>query len=267
MNMPPTGQANVNEHSATTTEELIVQYLDGELHRKELESVLFGRLAVSEDARTLMHEHLLMRGAIRASSEDARFQLSESLDRKARARIVEVLKVMTPAERVAFADIRVAEDAPLVRTNLVTRRIKNYSLRPSLALLALLLAIGTTWFVTRTTEQPVAVNTPATPTAAPKKQTAAPVEQTTPAQIAAVAPKPVDADHWEKVRAVRATQSRMTTQSASSASLAQNSPAASPTAPKTEAPDPAELMGSKRFAKMLNATEKREVVVTRDDRL
>jgi len=129
--------------------------------------------------------------------------------------------------------------------------------------LALLFAIGTTWFVTRTTEQPVAVNTPTNPTAAPEKQTAAPVEQTTSAPIATVAPTPAQADHWEKVRAVRSTQSTMPTPPTAPVTLAQNASVV----PKTEAPDPADLMASKRFAKMLNATEKREVVVTRDDRL
>jgi hypothetical protein len=257
MKTPRTEQSNMNEHSATTTEELIVQYLDGELHRKELESVLFGRLAVSEDARTMMHEHLLMRGAIRASGESERFQLSESLDRKARTRIEQVLKVMTPAEGVVFA-----EDAPLIRTNLVTRRIKNYSLRPSLAFLALLLAIGTTWFVTRPTEQPVAVNASARPMAVPAaQQPAAPTEQSTPAEIAALAPTPVEAVHPVSVQKVRSTPT------ATPANLTQNTSVAPKTEIKTEEPDPADVMLSKRYAKMLNATEKREVVVGNHDRL
>src|SRR5438477_8091773 len=84
-------------HAATTTEELIVQYLDGELHRKELESVLFGRLAESEEARTMLHEHLVLRGAIRASASDERFTLSEGLDTRTRARIEQALKVSQPA--------------------------------------------------------------------------------------------------------------------------------------------------------------------------
>src|ERR1043165_7846791 len=111
-----------NEHSATTTEELIVQYLDGELHRKELESVLFGRLAQSEEARTMLHEHLVLRGAIRASAADERYTLSEGLDTKTRARIEQALKI--------------SQNAPAVRTDAAQRRTQRWVLRPSLVALA-----------------------------------------------------------------------------------------------------------------------------------
>ena len=60
---------NVLLSGHTTTEELIVAYLDGELVRKELETVLFERLATSDDARLLMREYLTVRGAIKASED------------------------------------------------------------------------------------------------------------------------------------------------------------------------------------------------------
>jgi hypothetical protein len=56
----------------STTEELIVMYLDGELVRKEMESVLFERLASSPDARLLLREHLVLRGAIHTNEIDGR---------------------------------------------------------------------------------------------------------------------------------------------------------------------------------------------------
>src|ERR1700683_1652243 len=80
-----------NGTHATTTEELIVQYLDGELVRKELETVLFDRLLHSEDARALLRDYLVMRGAIRVSREDERFHLSENLDARTRDRIEQIL--------------------------------------------------------------------------------------------------------------------------------------------------------------------------------
>ena len=59
-----TKQEGKNSAHTTTTEELIVQYLDGELVQKELETVLFDRLSHSEEARGLLREYLVVRGAI-----------------------------------------------------------------------------------------------------------------------------------------------------------------------------------------------------------
>jgi negative regulator of sigma E activity len=87
-----------NGTHATTTEELIVQYLDGELVRKELETVLFDRLLHSEAARALLHDYLVMRGAIRQSRMDERFQLSDDLDARTRARIEQILVTISADE-------------------------------------------------------------------------------------------------------------------------------------------------------------------------
>jgi negative regulator of sigma E activity len=83
---------------ASTTEELIVQYLDGELVRKELETVLFDRLAHSDEARMLLREYLVVRGAIRVSRNDQRFQLSDDLDARTRARIQQIMEAMEQEE-------------------------------------------------------------------------------------------------------------------------------------------------------------------------
>ncbi|MEO6940473.1 MAG: hypothetical protein ABI444_10090 [Candidatus Kapaibacterium sp.] len=78
----------------STTEELIVMYLDGELVRKEMESVLFERLASSPDARLLLREHLVLRGAIHTSSEDTRFQLTNEIDGRTRKRLENILRTV-----------------------------------------------------------------------------------------------------------------------------------------------------------------------------
>ena len=73
---------NTAQQAHSTTEELIVSYLDGELMRKELEVELFERLATQPDARKILREYLVVRGAIHASETDARFQLSASVDQR-----------------------------------------------------------------------------------------------------------------------------------------------------------------------------------------
>src|SRR5205809_2571018 len=110
---------------ATTTEELIVQYLDGELVRTELETMLFERLATSEEARSLLREHLVLRGAIRNSLESEQFQLSADLDARTHERIENML------EAIANEPAGFASDAPAVRTAATMRRLKRWSLRPS----------------------------------------------------------------------------------------------------------------------------------------
>lgn len=239
---------------ATTTEELIVQYLDGELVRKELESVLFGRLAESEDARIMMREHLVLRGAIRAASEHESIQLSPDLDQRTRARIEQALEVMTPANGRRVAD------APLVTTNVVRRRLARWTLRPSFAIAALLLAIGTTWFVTRTEDTRMATVTPAVP--APS--TNAPAQESSQVQLAAAQPEHVAAAH-QVVHPVRTTKNPAAAVQ-NPTQLAQSNSSAQPAAEnKPEASEP--VMFSKRYAKILQANEKHEVVVTSQDRL
>lgn len=159
-------------NTQSTTEELIVAYLDGELVRKELEIELFDRLATAPEARTLLREHLVMRGAIKQSMTDDRFMLSDDLDTRTRARLETILKnVSSPAiveaARAKRGTVRLA-DAPAVSHNAAERRLQQWSKRPALLALLLLLAVGSTWYLTRasiegTTDQ-LATNTTPNPT-------------------------------------------------------------------------------------------------------
>ncbi len=251
----------------TTTEELIVQYLDGELVRKELETVLFERLAHSTEARALLREYLTVRGAIRVSLDDSRFLLSQDLDAKTRARIEQLL-----AEGIAIDETAgigsYAADAPPVVARPTTTRLKRWSLRPSIALLALLFAVGTTWFVTRTSAPAgTASLAPATPALPSVNQ---PAVERSESRIAAAQPQeiltPVLTQKSATPRVIRAT---MKSPATASVDLAQTSTAVAQThdAPTPEVQEPNDIMLSHRYAKMLNATEKREIVVTSRDRL
>src|SRR5437763_1907920 len=121
MNTTHTTEGPSNANHATTTEELIVQYLDGELMRKELEGMLFERLAQSAEARGILREYLTLRGAIRMSLDDERFQLSSELDARTRQRIEHVLSHVA-IDEPAVARTAYADDAPLARTLPQTRR-------------------------------------------------------------------------------------------------------------------------------------------------
>ena len=249
---------------ATTTEELIVQYLDGELVRKELEAMLFERLAGSAEARTLLREYLTVRGAIRSSVEDDRFHLSSDLDARTRARIEQMLEQGALEETPVTAS-RLAADRPAVRTSSVRRSLNRWSLRPSLALLALLLAIGTTWYVTRTTapkmasDQPIANRLPSAPiaqvpTVIRNRETSKPVVREITRYVHVPAQAPV-------------VQREQTANS-----LAQSIPAARPTVAaqlqkQAEPVEGADIMISHRYAKILSAEEKHEIIVSSRDRL
>jgi hypothetical protein len=272
--MPDNGK-NIG-NPASTTEELIVQYLDGELVRKELETVLFDRLLHSEDARALLRDYLVMRGAIRVSREDERFQLSSDLDMRTRARIEQLLVTIT-SEEVPSGFL---EDKPAIATNAATRSLKRWALRPSIAALALLLAIGTTWFVTRSTISPSSTLAPSGEVAqAVPSQTAKAPASALPSQSASQMP-PATAEmsplkqtppNQASVTSAKAAQNRrmpsfaqntVATQSHQSEQKAAEQPASGE---KTS--DAADVMLFPRFSKAINAAEKHEVVITSHDRL
>jgi len=133
-------------NTQSTTEELIVAYLDGELVRKELEIELFDRLATAPEARTILREHLVMRGAIKQSLTDDRFALSDDLDIRTRARLEQILK---SSPGIAAPSTKRMPDAPLVTHNAAERRLQQWSKRPVALALLLLLAVGSTWYLTR----------------------------------------------------------------------------------------------------------------------
>lgn len=142
---------NEIHNAQSTTEELIVAYLDGELVRKELEIELFDRLATMADARHLLREHLVMRGAIKQSLTNERFQLSDDLDARTRARLEQILhSVTTPAVLETVKSRRVV-DAPAIAHNAAERRLQQWVKRPVALALLLLLTVGTTWYATRST--------------------------------------------------------------------------------------------------------------------
>jgi hypothetical protein len=228
---------------ATTTEELIVQYLDGELVRSELETVLFERLATSEEARSMLREHLVLRGAIRNAYESADFQLSADLDARTRQRIEHMLEAID----------KQPADAPAVQTNAVTRRMKQWSLRPSLAMLALLVAVGTTYLLTRSTSHEAKTIAQATPAATVAHQDVATV-----ISYGGEAQKPVVITRVVTIPAKHAEPSP---------AMAQNTPQAAPATQKPVEEDPRDVMLSRRYSKMINAAAKHEVVVNSRDRL
>jgi negative regulator of sigma E activity len=261
-----TKQEGMNSAHTTTTEELIVQYLDGELVRKELETVLFDRISHSEEARALLREYLVVRGAIRQSRADERFQLSSDLDARTRSRIEQMFETI---EAGGFDIASVDEngflaDQPAIASSPASRRLKQWSLRPSYAMLALLLAIGTTWFLTRTTTenkgakqiaQTHVTNTPS------EEMAAASTSNATPEVIA----KP-EVLHSE--RNSRMPLSHTVVKPARSApSLAQSAPHPAASAPPVAQPDPADIMLSHRYAKAIEAASKHEVVISGRDRL
>ncbi len=273
----------------TTTEELIVQYLDGELVRKELETVLFDRLSHSEEARALLREYLVVRGAIRKSRADERFQLSSDLDARTRRRVEQMLEsIEADGFDIAATDGggRLA-DRPAIESSSTGRRLKQWSLRPSLAALALLLAVGTTWFLTRTSlnssmTKPLAktnvVNAlhPSADMASASNESAganAAAERIAPANISmahttASAKLEVPAPRMNSIAPVSRTRIRRVI---ASPSLAQNlSPVvhAHPraAAPKAQ-PNSADIMISQRYGKAIEAASKHEIVISWRDRL
>ena len=278
-------QSNPSEHAATTTEELIVQYLDGELVRKELEAVLFERLAHSADARSLLREHLVVRGAIRDMMDHEPFQLSSELDARTRGRIEEMLKQGVAVPGV----IALERDASAVASNPATRRLNRWSMRPAIAALVLLLAVGSTWYLTRSvTESSIggksmsqnqpSVAQSSTSDLAPATTSASNILPDTKATTVGhptPSPSPSGGEYdrpREIVRIVKVPVPASSTREIAQTSETNNSvqtPASSTMRPaaSNENSDPADIMISHRYAKILNATSKREVLVSGKDRL
>jgi hypothetical protein len=243
--------------STTTTEELIVQYLDGELLRSELEIMLFDRLAKSEEARQILREHLVIRGAIHSSLEDNRFQLSADLDDRTRTRIEEVLKAL-PVQKGAGQP-----DAAPARIDPAKRRLERWSVRPAYAALLLLFAVTATWFATRSTETsaPEVAMTATEPANTPTQSLTAPTTSTE-------APKVIVKEKIVEKPVIRYVSLPVKNQSADIAQNTQQSAAqqAPESKDQTEA-SPSDVMISRRFGKLLNETAKKEVIVTTHDRL
>jgi hypothetical protein len=251
----------------TTTEELIVSYLDGELVRKELETVLFERLATSEDARLLMREYLTVRGAIHASVADDRFQLTSAIDARTKGRIELMLKNVPALEKESVETVGFIADKPLVTTIATRRSLAVWTKRAVPTFALLLLAIGTTWYVTRTTVErhESAMNTtPATSTTPLSTSTSQEPKVSNQLQqnVAQVAP--------ERIKIVKEyiPAPMPTEQTASNKDLAQNAtvnPPATITPAAVETSDPKDVMISHRYRKLIQNTP--AITVTQQDRL
>ncbi len=263
-------------NTQSTTEELIVAYLDGELVRKELEIELFDRLATGPEARTLLREHLVMRGAIKQSLTDDRFSLSDDLDTRTRARLEQILKnvsapAIVEAARTKRGTVRLA-DAPAVSHNAAERRMQQWSKRPALLALLLLLAVGSTWYLTRasidSTSSQMATNTPAVntphvstnndrPQVAP--DVVAPSATENNVNIASTAVKP---EPKVIVRNVIRYVDRPSREMAQQNNATQNVETATPSEQQS---DPAGIMISKRAKHALQNSK--SIVITEQDRI
>ncbi len=264
----------------TTTEELIVQYLDGELVRKELETVLFDRLAHSDEARMLLREYLVVRGAIRVSREDKQFQLSDDLDARTRARIVQIMEAMETeellvpvaavAEPIAKRGFKADQDA--IASSPMSRQLKRWQVRGSLAALSLLLAVGIAWFTNGSTSNPNIASLQ--PTQKSTTISDAPAVQSKPTQepIASIARESISNASVEAVRSTAHTHSSKNAIALASNHLPQNpvqanDPKADNTASTTESQDGSDVMILPRYGKAIDAASKHEVVVSGKDRL
>ncbi len=268
----------------TTTEELIVQYLDGELVRKELETVLFDRLSCSEEARTLLREYLVVRGAIRVSREHKQFQLSDDLDARTRARVVQMMEalaaeeVLVPASATTEPPARgFIADRGAIASSPMSRQVKRWQLRGSLAALSLLLAVGTAWLITENTgKHEVASLSQKSPVNSETSQLAQ-TEQVPSGQARAeqepvlqsgspITAEPVSMTKKHPAVHPRASGNASTPSPAQYVSNVQAPPKMNEPAAVTETSDPEAIMISHRYTKAIDAS-KNEVVVSGKDRL
>ncbi len=263
--------SGANSSHTTTTEELIVQYLDGELVRRELETVLFDRLAHSEEARTLLREYLVMRGAIRQSHQDERFQLSNELDARTRGRIEQLFETIAvegfdTALPLATTPGMLIADQPAITTNAATRRLKRRVFQSSLAVLALFVAVGTTWFITRTSDEHGTIHQLA------QKVPVTMENQTQQATISGVpvsnvktedAPFRLPSHENRDLSSAPKSITRATSYASAGHTVQSIQPKAAP--PSVSNSD--DIMISDRFGKAIEAAGKHEVVISRQDRL
>jgi hypothetical protein len=253
---------STSQNAHSTTEELIVSYLDGELMRKELEVELFERLATHADARKILREYLVVRGAIHASESDERFQLSDAVDQRTRARLQSMLSSIPQLEASSALATRNA-DRSIVATLAVDRRLKTWSKRLAPALLLLLLAVGSTWYITHSLDQgnQSIAGVQTTPSQAPINSPSL----TTNAPTGSVATQPTQAAPAERTRIVR--EYIQVPQAPKQAGEVAQSTAQTnqlSTAKQNDA-DPKDVMASHRFAKLIHNTP--SVLVTQQDRL
>ncbi len=241
------------------TDEHIVAYLDGELHvSPEVESELRATPAVAE--------YSAIGRAMAASLTDSRFMLSASIDASAK-------KMLSRSISTSRGEVRTAAPAPNaapVRSVPAQRSIKFIWARRASIGFAFATLLAFLWFNMdgkneQITQVPVPHSTPA------------PIEQTTPALPEVMTVQPGQVALNNDMQSHQPTSAVLHTAKAPAASknLTKKDLATTATATQTEAAnvptheelkaDPADIMISHRYAKMIKAT--RAVEVTQQDRM
>ena len=232
----------------TYNEEYIVAYLDGEL---QAGTEIKAAVKADADLAVAAMEHTILQRIFRSSANDSRFQLSAETDKKTVAALREALRTSRGEVRLPSR----AVDAPMVRTPRMPA-FKELWFKRSAVGFALALLLGAVFFMTNTKD---VVNTPQvamqTPTTAPvvtpqapEVQTSQPAAQTAPAVVKNVNGS---ANSSAKANATRSEQPKNI-----AATVTPTEPAAS---------NPADVMISRRFAKLLKDT--RVVEITQQDRM
>ncbi len=240
------------------TDEHIVAYLDGELHvSSEVERELRATPAAAE--------YSAIGKAMAHSRADSRFMLSASIDASAK-------KMLSRAISSSRGEVRTAAPAPSaapVRSIPATRSIKFIWARRASVGFAFATLLAFLWFNTgNKNEQITQVPVP--------RSTPAPIQQTAPALPEVVATQPgqlaanIDMQSHSAAPTVHTVKNPDVSKNLTKKDLATNT-----TETQTETPgvtahedvkaDPAEIMISHRYAKMIKAT--RAVEVTEQDRM
>ena len=242
------------------SEEHIVAWLDGELKADgEI------RQALKQDAvlQTAAKEYAAISNTFATSSHDSRFVLPAAVD----ARTIKALKQEITRNRKVFVPERAPDAAPIAKPSTADRMRKVWVRRTSYAL-ALALLLGGLWFgmqsndrtpVTATNENPMTAPTTVTPdnnsVVSQQQSSSTSIPNTTVSNESRSTnrePRPVAVSHTATIPDSKAI-----------AEAPQPTPAAAQQT--AEANDPAAVMISHRYAKLIKATP--TVVVSQTDKM
>jgi hypothetical protein len=236
------------------TEEHIVAWLDGELQADgEVRQALKQDPALKAAAR----DYAGLSNAVTRSMSDARFVLPAAVDARVHAALESEIARNRKAVRVPQ---RAADAEPITKPSTVDRMKKVWIRRTSYAAVLALL-IGGLWLGLQSKdESPVTAYAPKEE--APASQPNAVIAESTPAvsePAPAVSNEPKAANHQSRTMAVNHTL-------ASNEKPVVTEPAPAPAAQQTaEVTDPAAIMISHRYAKLIKSTP--TVVVSQSDKI
>jgi hypothetical protein len=241
------------------TDEHIVAYLDGELHvSPDFERDLRADPALASAAK----EYAAIGKVFAASSAESRFMLSSRIDASARKMLANVI-------RKARKEVRIAAPAPNAAPERLVTAVRNikylWAKRTAMGFALAGLAISLWFNFNGKNEQITQVPVPHPSKVTAPEQIAPPVMTTETPSAAQYAAKTPEMSNY-------AAHAKIVT---SSPVETKNDIAANNTTPQAEAPhsiseqpakaDPADMMISRRYAKMIKAT--RAVEVTEEDRV